>query len=396
MFARQYSAAFVAFLSIASAHMKLDSPVPYGKGSLNNSPLDPSGSDFPCKIRDGVYEVSEMNFIEVGVPQDLRFIGGATHGGGSCQVSVCLDEKPTKESRWKVVHSIIGGCPSPNEGNLSQNPNDTGSSKYQFKLPQGMPNGRYTLAWSWLNKIGNREFYMNCAPITVTGGADDTKVFDSLPDMFVMNMPPEDCMTKEEQDFDYPDPGQSVERFAGANFGSDLIGEKCPSRKGTGSGTTSPEAPKTSDGGKSKNPGGVFAPVSPPVDSGKVVPEAPQVTPDAGITPGLKDDSAKDDSVAAQPESPQDDVSTTPGNNSTEAPALGTGQCTNGRVPCSNPRFVVCLDEHMFGICDIDGCATPQPLAYGSDCSKDIVESRVIRFPPHARTHSRRHASSIF
>lgn len=138
--------------------MVITSPVPYGASSLNNSPLEPDGSDFPCKQRSGVYDVTTMNDIAVGVPQKLSFKGGATHGGGSCQVSVTLDKEPTKDSDWKVIHSIIGGCPSDAPGNANSSPTYLGASQFEFSMPKGMPNGEYTLAWTWFNKVRNNHF----------------------------------------------------------------------------------------------------------------------------------------------------------------------------------------------------------------------------------------------
>lgn len=103
-----------------------------------------------------------MNNMAVGETQALSFIGGATHGGGSCQVSVTTDKQPTTKSEWKVIHSIIGGCPSNATGNLSDDADGTDASVFEFSMPKGMANGEYSLAWTWFNKIGNREMYMVC------------------------------------------------------------------------------------------------------------------------------------------------------------------------------------------------------------------------------------------
>ncbi|KAK5124833.1 hypothetical protein LTR16_003451 [Cryomyces antarcticus] len=203
-------------------------------------------SDFPCKLRPGAFDITTMNTIPVGVPQPLSFIGGATHGGGSCQVSVTLDKEPTKNSQWKVIHSIIGGCPSNATGNLSGNPAGTDASVFEFSVPTGMPNGQYTLAWTWFNKIGNREMYMNCAPITVTGGGSDNSVFDTLPDMFVLNIAEGQCQSVEGEDFAFPSPGASVETGALAVPGSSMRGSGCASvtKLGAGAGSAgSPAAP---------------------------------------------------------------------------------------------------------------------------------------------------------
>ncbi|PHH92310.1 hypothetical protein CDD83_8024 [Cordyceps sp. RAO-2017] len=110
--------------SIASAHIMMSNPVPFGKSTLNNSPLEADGSDFPCKQRGNVYEAEgAKNVYKQGSVQALEFVGSAVHGGGSCQVVVTTDLKPTKESKWKVIKSIEGGCPAQGQaGNMGGGP----------------------------------------------------------------------------------------------------------------------------------------------------------------------------------------------------------------------------------------------------------------------------------
>jgi hypothetical protein len=57
----------------AHAHMIMANPVPYG--NPNNSPLDASGSDFPCKAVP--YTVKTMNEWKIGSTQTLAFTGTA-------------------------------------------------------------------------------------------------------------------------------------------------------------------------------------------------------------------------------------------------------------------------------------------------------------------------------
>ncbi|KKY18969.1 hypothetical protein UCDDS831_g05601 [Diplodia seriata] len=198
-----------------NAHMIMAHPVPYGVDTLNNSPLS---GDYPCKQRSGVYDVSTMNFMEVGKPQALSFTGTAVHGGGSCQISVSLDKEPTVSSVFKVVHSIEGDCPGVNGG----------PDSFNFQLPPNFPNGEFALAWTWFNKIGNREMYMNCAPITVTGGADNKDVYDKLPDMQLANIAQTTCKTADSMVPLFPNPGDSVDKRGGGPF-VDFQGD-CASR----------------------------------------------------------------------------------------------------------------------------------------------------------------------
>ncbi len=201
-----------------NAHMVMNVPTPYGKSSLNNSPLNGDGSDYPCKQRGGVYNAEGANNImELGSTQQLSFKGSAVHGGGSCQVSITYDMNPTKHSVFKVIHSIIGGCPARDvDGNLPSDPNGTGSGRYYFEIPKDLVLGNATLAWTWFNKIGNREMFMNCAPITLiasrgaSGGSPTT--LSALPDMFIANIG-NGCITVANKDVDFPNPGQRPAKF---------------------------------------------------------------------------------------------------------------------------------------------------------------------------------------
>ncbi|KAH8797165.1 glycoside hydrolase [Xylogone sp. PMI_703] len=234
-----------------SAHMVMSSPIPYGKSTLDNSPLNASGSDFPCKLRPGVYDAEgAMNFMELGSSQPLAFIGGATHGGGSCQISITYDANPTSSSTWKVIHSIEGGCPIRGQaGNIGNDASAPDPDTYAFTVPTVLPTGAATLAWTWFNKIGNREMYMNCAPITLTGRTGssslgrrskgssnaapqlicrDQAAYETLPDMFVANID-NGCGTLDSTDLKFPDPGDSLELLGTATATPQLpTGPSCP------------------------------------------------------------------------------------------------------------------------------------------------------------------------
>ncbi|KAH7061011.1 hypothetical protein BKA63DRAFT_484618 [Paraphoma chrysanthemicola] len=144
----------LALLSDCLAHMILKYPKPYGALTLNNSPLEANGADFPCKQRSGVYDVTVMNQWKAGERQSVSFDGTAVHGGGSCQFSVTTDMQPTKSSRWKVIHSVVGGCPANAEGNLQ---GDEHAETFNFIVPRDLPSGSYTFAWTWFNRRGRRE-----------------------------------------------------------------------------------------------------------------------------------------------------------------------------------------------------------------------------------------------
>ncbi|ETI24548.1 hypothetical protein G647_03917 [Cladophialophora carrionii CBS 160.54] len=221
VFSKSAAFAITALLAVAAdAHMIMRTPVPYGKSTLNNSPLDGGGADFPCKQRPGVYDAEgASNVAAIGEPQTLSFIGGATHGGGSCQVALSTDLQPTKQSKWMVIKSIIGGCPDAFPGNLNGDASSTESATFQYTIPEGIAPGDYTIAWTWFNHIGNREMYMNCGPMTVTAAkkkryAPAPKVSKrqaSFPDIYVANIDNKQCQTPENVDLIFPNPGAYVQ-----------------------------------------------------------------------------------------------------------------------------------------------------------------------------------------
>ncbi|KAH0094024.1 hypothetical protein KCU96_g6384, partial [Aureobasidium melanogenum] len=147
--------------------------------------------------------VDQENELVAGEPQTMTFDGSASHGGGTCQLSVTLDRQPTVNSTFKTIASWIGGCPIDDS--------DGGTHPWNYTIPSEVPNGKATLAWSWVSKLsGQPEYYMNCAPITVSGGAEDTNEFDQLEDLFRVNLPSSECGSQLSSDLEIPNPGRYV------------------------------------------------------------------------------------------------------------------------------------------------------------------------------------------
>ena len=214
-------------------HISLAEPVPYGKP--DTSPLDASGANYPCKTDNG-FSYTKVNNLAVGQAFPVSFSGSAVHGGGSCQLSLTPTMKPDTNSVFRVIYSIEGGCPGTDGSTVS----------YNVKVPAEVPNGNYSLAWSWANKIGNREYYMNCAPVSITGSTqkDDT-AYNGLPEMAIFNIPTKSsCTTLETFDVQYFDPGNYKE--VGSAFAP-----HAPAGCGAGNSST----PSTSASGSSGNSG---------------------------------------------------------------------------------------------------------------------------------------------
>jgi hypothetical protein len=256
------AAAILAFTSGTSAHLVLSNPIPFSGG--NQDPLNlETGADFPCGIdMANGYTVGTMNTWEAGSTQEVSFLGTAVHSGGSCQFAFSTDTKPGPQSSWKVIHSVIGGCPMNAPDGVSGNaeklvPGVVPSAswpipdKFPVEIPKDTPNGPLTFAWIWFNKTGNREMYMKCAPVTITGGADSTDTFNARPEIFKANIV-NGCNTVEGVNVNFPNPGDSVESrgtvagdgFTGSCGGSGGAAAPAPA-------APAPAAPAPATGGAS-------------------------------------------------------------------------------------------------------------------------------------------------
>jgi hypothetical protein len=369
----------------AHAHLILKSPVPFGVQTKD--PLKPG--EFPTK---GIaLTVNTMNEWTVGSKQELSFHGTAVHGGGSCQISLTTDKAPTKDSKFKVIHSFEGGCPASVPGNYPDNLVDP-APPLSFEVPAEVPAGEYVGAWSWSNKVGNREFYMALYPVTVTGGSADAATFDALPDIAVANINDVGgtCETEPMKDYKYPNPGKYVTSGGTGPFadlcsggGSLAASVGGPSGGGSGGDIQSPAAPASSQApaapvlsASSQAPatsssayvvpstlsivgtvtaalpsptGGVFAPSASSA--------APTVTPSVSLGPTPIASASASASVSAAP-------------SASAAPAPGNG------TTCSPDGSTVCSpDGTQFGICNF-GKAVMVSVAQGTKCTNGTIGRR--------------------
>ncbi|KAI9830034.1 MAG: hypothetical protein M1819_005864 [Sarea resinae] len=365
-------AVVLGYSTYVHAHMIMAKPVPYGKSSLTNAPLLATGADYPCKQRTGVYDAEGANNeMALGSSQPLEFTGSAVHGGGSCQVSITYDQNPTADSTFKVIHSIIGGCPARNAaGNEGDNAGALDPDTYNFTIPTGLPTGSATLAWTWFNKIGNREMYMNCAPITLTGGSSkrDTieertaanSFYNGLPYMFRANSGNQ-CATLDSTDVIFPDPGDSVESDAASpttklpnptNCGSGGPSGSSSNASGSAPSITSSPVAGASSAAASQpsNSGGVFASgASSATSAASMQSSAATATSTAQSGPAS---SAIASSVAAVPSG----ASPSSGGNSSSGSSTGSssGTCStsqDGQSICSG-------DGKQIGMCNAENSHT--------------------------------------
>lgn len=395
----------------SSAHMFLNSPMRFT--NENNSPLNGptvglSGSNYPCKLGKSddpntVYAFAHRTSMALGSAQVLEVMGQATHGGGSCQLSISKDLQPTSASIFKVIHTIQGGCPARNTaGNMGGDANAIDPFHYNYTIPAGLEPGDYTFSWSWVNAVGNREFYQACSPISLTAGpaskrdlaVRDSSAFDALPNLLVANVPESPCSTIESTNPKFPEPGSSVETndetspvgFPFKDFvvaaGHDI--SECYAPFG-GSKATVPSA--ASSVVSSSTPAAVLSivPISFATMGTSLVaaPTASSVSPVIVVSPST--------SAAAMPTYSASNLSSSltyslvpTANPSSAAPAASTiapnsGICPGASQSCPTVGGVICIGNTQFGICNTNYCAVPQLLAAGTICSAGAITKRGLR-----------------
>ncbi|KAF2140310.1 lytic polysaccharide monooxygenase [Aplosporella prunicola CBS 121167] len=377
------SAAFVAaamsLASSANAHVVMQSPTPYsGGGLVQVNPLDGTTYQFPCQggTDAAYYENSKATDMTAGDATDLKFTGSAVHGGGSCQLSVTYENPPPKDrNKWKVIHSMEGGCPADAAGNIETQGTDTDGretgkqctsndekeclKQYKITIPKELKSGKATFAWTWVNKYaGKNEFYMNCAPINIQGGSDSDDYFNSLPSLFVANIPGE-CQTKLGSAIAYPNPGTSVEKDGDSD--SAALGS-CATETG---GAGSPVASATAGSGSQES--------SAPAASATSA--ASQPTSAASNTGGVFAPSAASPtytatSMATVVVSTSAPAATSASSSSSSSSGSSSGSSSD--VDCSEDGALVCIGTSQFGICN-RGKATPQAVAAGTTCTNGKI-----------------------
>jgi hypothetical protein len=448
----------------AVGHMIVASPPTYDPAKVSTSPLSPVAGGaypFPCQMGPSAdYTSSNATVVQAGSSVPLHFTGSAVHGGGSCQISLfplAGGKTPSGDpNEWKVIHSIIGGCPATTAGNLEgegapsdsygrpdsyecTSSNATNCKKfYSIPTDKNLPSGDYVWAWTWFNHIGNQEMYMNCAPITVTGGSTNSNYLDSLPPIFAANLPGTCKVLDGSRLIDFPNPGPSVERSpfpqdaapspanalgtcSSASTGnSPAPGSNSTSASGSSSsaapGSSSSPAPMVSsapasgsnsqsisislppivsnspsynNSGSSRGSSVVAPAASPTSDSPLVI---VPVNPD-GLLPSFATPSSPTTETLGSPSTTAPSASSPPANASPAA----SSACAN---PCDTEGVVVCFPPNGFGLCD-HGCAVVQPLAAGTSCSNGVIVKRHVpcencrfRHRNHTHTHHARTESS--
>jgi hypothetical protein len=168
--------------------------------------FDGSTYPFPCKGFPKGPSTKTINGNKVSVTLE----GSAVHGGGHCQFGVTYDD-----NTFVVLRTVTDNCL-------------TGGMTYDFDLPENIPSGDITVFWTWVNRIGNREYYMECADVTINnsnGGTSPVEINGK--ELLVLNIL-----------------GNPVvpEGLPAGNDGTDLLNARKDISIMSGSGTQSPQS----------------------------------------------------------------------------------------------------------------------------------------------------------
>ncbi|KAI9656744.1 MAG: hypothetical protein M1821_003383 [Bathelium mastoideum] len=375
----------LGFSVAVNAHLKLNTPVPYDKNTITTSPL--TEGQFPCQVH--TYAISSMNNMAAGSPQTLSLDGDAVHGGGSCQLAVSLDQKPTAQSTFKVIKSWIGGCPV-TQGQSSPD-------HFNYSIPQGFPNGQATLSWTWNSlEAGQDELYMNCAPIMVTGGSSDKTVYNSLPDLSKVNIPGVDCKQVVNTNPDYVNPGpdaetltsQSLAAPTGAACEKKTAGGAAPPASATSGASSPSSAPASSSAAATTSAAAAPSSSAPAAGSGTsttfatsfyTVTSGAAATPTGGSNSSGSGSSSSGGSFAPTSGSGSSGSSGSGSSSSGSDPMGGSGSSNStgsssgsGSSSCSTNGAVVCNGPTQFGLCN-NGNVAFQAVAAGTTCSNGQI-----------------------
>jgi hypothetical protein len=157
-----FSALFsFALLGLVKAHMELKYPAPrlsqyagiwdYTQIDYDmNAPLNMKGNQL-CQGKPAMQATATFN---AGQSFTAEIVGAAPHGGGHCQFALSYDNG----ANWVVIADALRTCPL--------------AGNYPVTIPATAPaSDKVVFAWTWINAVGNREYYMNCADIIIRNPA---------------------------------------------------------------------------------------------------------------------------------------------------------------------------------------------------------------------------------
>ncbi|KAF2222885.1 hypothetical protein BDZ85DRAFT_262609 [Elsinoe ampelina] len=393
--------ATAALSSVASGHLILTKPTPFKfqNPDYKRSPLLPDGSDYPCKKVNGQPLQSQgTNPISVGQTYNLEWDNYVTHGGGTCQLSVTRDLDPTKSSVFKVIKSWEGGCPMASEGN-------NWAAPLPWEMPAEVQNGDAVLAWTWIPRLSlNEEIYMNCAPVEITGGADDDSAFNALPNLFLPNLQSDCHSGTTGKNLMIPNAGKYTVKL-GAQYGfTDATGGACGSDSGPA--PAPPHDPPTYTSSAAAT-----TTSAPPAKTDSAI----DVGPNRGFNGQSSDQTAAapepvapvPQQPAAQQAAPENTGSSSGSSTSNVTPVQAPAAVGDANQTCPEDGRIVCRSEKEFALCNFGKVDQWLQTADGTVCRDGEIKvseeyagkarkaARSDRLKRHLAMHHKHHARSM-
>ncbi|KAJ1939442.1 hypothetical protein GGF37_004398 [Kickxella alabastrina] len=181
------SAVFLCACSLVSAHIELKEPPPrhsqFSKFYMDNDEIDYSMKSplgpivgYPCRnFKAGPTQGTMI----AGHPFRVKFDGIATHLGGDCQFAVSYDNG----TNFAVIWDKIANCFL-----------DTVDGGYEIPVPDYIPASKKAIfAWTWINSLGLREYYMNCADVRIENYGHQQPL--TAHELLVVNLPGKQTLT---------------------------------------------------------------------------------------------------------------------------------------------------------------------------------------------------------
>ncbi|KAI7717771.1 hypothetical protein KC353_g4327 [Hortaea werneckii] len=242
---------------------------------------------------------------------------------------------------------------------------------------------------------------MNCAPLDVTGGSDDTEFYDSLPNAYIVNMPTSECQVPETTNAEIPYPGQYLLKNPDASFAAasgpscqasaaamtegvkgyksaiveNLAATHAPSSNydstgpATGAATQSAAPTSSSSGGYGASSAPAYT--SAAATSASTASQSGFVTVSSAAAsgPSAPATTSAPPTYSSQPSAQM----TTP---STSAAASPSSSSSPGNTSCEEQGALICSEDgESYGLCNF-GSAVMQPVAPGTMCSYGQIVRR--------------------
>ncbi|KAJ2801029.1 hypothetical protein H4R20_003837, partial [Coemansia guatemalensis] len=175
--------ASVSLFALAQGHISLISPCPRFITTGKDCPALPAGQEAaqeinkPISSRQQDFNDPLCKFEKAWPTPVAKWTAGqsitvefgqhaVSHSGGHCEFSVSYDGGKT----FVVIHQELRYC------FVGKKPasitNEVSVFSYTFDLPKDLPSSdKAVFAWTWVNASGNREFYMNCADVSIAGSS---------------------------------------------------------------------------------------------------------------------------------------------------------------------------------------------------------------------------------